>query len=379
MTQRRNGGWRIGHLFSRPTPVPETFREWVEQRVQIATEQAHAAQAATVKAALHALRESNEQRIQIATHQAMSHADQSIGGMTLALKGVAKALITFKRQVELSSYVKHEDLTSTIAAFDTELSSLHIMLNTKLEDRNNVSTSVTSLIDQPGSVARELESGLSDHILPLRFLENRFEVIRSELMHELHTSIVRGTDDDRTRDAEIAAKIINPEKVNSMRSSGLRLNIGCGHAQLADYINIDRRHVQGVDVISEATELPFKAGEIAEIASTHLIERITQHTLDRVLLPHWKSLLRSGGQLTTVASDGAAMMSAVNSGTMSFNDFKVILFGGQDYDSDPYHNLITSEFYRKSLHQAGFVDIEDVYSGKRNGGHFDFKITARKP
>jgi len=327
----RGRGWQIGHLFSPRTKVPEAVREWVEDRVQVATEQAYAAHAAAIEPLLNALRESSEQRIQIGTWQAMSHADQGISAMAAALKGVAKTLATFKRQVEVASFVKQEDMTAIAAVIEAELEELRSALGKGFGGRSRLS----------GGKGR--------------------------------------VDGDDIEKSGQTGRIINLEKVNKMRVSGLRLNIGCGHIKHDDYINVDMRERPGIDIVSEPTGIPIETGEVAEIVSTNLIEHFTAHTLDHVLLPYWKSLLKSGGHLITVAPDGAAMLCAVNSGAMSFEDFREVLFGGKDSGDDFHRNLITPDSYRNALHRAGFVDIEMLYSEKKNGKRFEFKAVARKP
>lgn len=148
---------------------------------------------------------------------------------------------------------------------------------------------------------------------------------------------------------------------------------------LADYLNVDGRELPGVDVIADATHLPFEANELLEIHSAHLVEHFSSHMMERVVLPYWFSLLKSGGTLTTVAPDGAAMLTAVNSGDMPFDDFREVLFGGQEYEGDFHYNLITPESWSDNLNAAGFVKIKVEYAGKRNGKCFEFKISAEKP
>lgn len=331
MKRGRGRGWQIGHLFSPRTKVPEAVREWVEDRVQVATEQAYAAQAAALEPLLHALRESNEQRVQIGTCQAMSHADQGISAVAVALKGVAKTLATLKRQVEAASFVKQEEMTATANVIEDELEEFR------------------SAPDKGIGGSGRLSGGKGH---------------------------VDGEDIEKSGQT---GRIINPEKVNKMRVSGLRLNIGRGHIQYDDYINVDTRERPGIDIVSEPTRIPIEIGEVAEIVSTNLVEHFTAHTLDRVLLPYWKSLLKSGGQLTTVAPDGAAMLCAVNSGAMLLEELREVLFGGEDSGGDFHRNLITPDSYRNALHRAGFVDIEILYSEKKNGNYFEFKAVARKP
>jgi hypothetical protein len=97
-----------------------------------------------------------------------------------------------------------------------------------------------------------------------------------------------------------------------------------------------------------------------------------------VLLPYWLAKLQNGGTLTTVVSDGAAMLQAVSNGSMDFDDFREVLFGAQDYDGDFHYNLVTPASYARSLSRAGFIEIREDYVGQRTGKCFEFMISARK-
>lgn len=212
----------------------------------------------------------------------------------------------------------------------------------------------------------------------LRKIEERMEFIRSENMYEMQALLHKAQIKIDSTQPFIDSEILNPDKLSEMRGSGLRINIGCGHIQPEGFLNVDGRALPGVDIVSEATAIPLNEGEVEEIFSSHLIEHFSRHILERALLPHWRSLLKSGGVLTTIAPDGAAMLDALHTGEMSFEDFREVLFGGQDYNGDFHYNLIRPGDFIKLLERENFTDITINYSGKRNGKCFEFKISARK-
>lgn len=228
----------------------------------------------------------------------------------------------------------------------------------------------------------KLDSAIADYNGQLRNAEQRIEFVRTETLFELQAGLVKTAIQRPSpvqHDVNRPARIINREKVASYSQSGLRLNVGCGHIQPDGYVNVDAREVAGIDIVAEATNIPFSKGEVAEIFASHLVEHFSQNILHRVLLPHWYDLLEQGGVLTTIVPDGTAMIEALGRGEMKFDDFREVLFGTQDYDGDYHYNILTVDSFQKSLEQAGFVQIEIEYSGKRNGKCFEFKITARKP
>ena len=85
---------------------------------------------------------------------------------------------------------------------------------------------------------------------------SRIEFVRRELMYEMRYGSAEGSTDHAPLTAH--AQILATEKVEAARNGLLRLNLGCGHIPLEGYVNIDRRPLPGVDVVSEAEDLPFE-------------------------------------------------------------------------------------------------------------------------
>jgi hypothetical protein len=205
-------------------------------------------------------------------------------------------------------------------------------------------------------------------------LWHRTEFIRREILFEMqHKTQVE-------RSVAVAPRILDSAKLAAAHQTGrVRLNIGCGHIALDDYINVDRRDIPGIDVVGEAGNLPFDKSSVDEIISGHLLEHFPQEELRRQLLPYWMSLLKPGGTFRAVVPDGEAMVNNLVGGTYAFEDFRAVLFGGQDYDGDFHYNLFTPESLKALLSQAGFVDVEMPVKGRVNGQCFEFEIRARKP
>jgi predicted SAM-dependent methyltransferase len=183
-----------------------------------------------------------------------------------------------------------------------------------------------------------------------------------------------------SRPKVLQSRVLEPDKVAAARASGsLRVNLGCGHIMLPDYINVDMRDLPGVDVIAEVGDLPFEAGTVDEITSAHLVEHFPQEELRRRLLPYWRSLLKPGGTLRVVTPDGAAMLSGIADGSYSFADFRDVLFGGQDYEGDFHFNLLTPDSLGHLAEEAGFGAVEIPVQGRRNGQCFEFELVALVP
>lgn len=76
--------------------------------------------------------------------------------------------------------------------------------------------------------------------------------------------------------------------------------------------------------------------------------------------------------------DGEAMFAGLAVGTFPFEDFREVLFGGQDYEGDFHYNLFTPESLSSLLVETGFSNVRVVERGRRNGKCFEFEILASK-
>lgn len=222
------------------------------------------------------------------------------------------------------------------------------------------------------------QQGLAGHGDQIGQLWERIEFVRREIMFEMaHGS--NGASGPAAREKTVS-RIVDPEKVGAAQSAGaLRLNLGCGHIPMEDYVNVDMRELPGVEVVAEVDDIPFEAGTVDEVYSAHLVEHFPQEAMRRRLLPYWKSLLKPGGRFRAITPDAAAMIDASGKGEYPYEDFREVLFGGQDYEGDYHYNLLTPDSMTELLREAGFVDIEVPVAGRRNGKCFEFEIVASKP
>ncbi|CAM2176596.1 Methyltransferase domain-containing protein [Paraburkholderia sacchari] len=212
----------------------------------------------------------------------------------------------------------------------------------------------------------------------LRYLLDRVEFVRRELMYELSYGAGR-TARPGGVSSGIVVKTVTPEKVEQAKAAGdFRINLGCGHIAMPGYINVDAREIPGVDVVADVGGLPFDQGSVDEVFSSHLIEHFPQEELRRRLLPHWRAMLKPGGRLRAVVPDGDAMLRGISEGSYSFDDFREVLFGSQDYNGDFHFNLVTPESLTKLLEEGGFGNVEVPVRGRRNGRCFEFELSATR-
>lgn len=269
----------------------------------------------------------------------------------------------------------------TVPAFARELAVARDCIDkvtAKLEQHDK---NISTICEQVKSNQHRIDNAttrLDNDDASIRAIWERIEFVRREILFEMAHGDRSSARTNST--SRIKARIIATEKVAMTQANGsLRLNLGCGHIALPDYVNVDRRDLPGVDVVAEVGDLPFEPGSVREIFSAHLVEHFPQEEMRRRLLPYWHSLLRPGATFRAITPDAATMLAEAGTGTYPFEDFREVAFGAQDYDGDYHYNLFTAESLRRLLLEAGFDDIQVPFVGRRNGKCFEFEIVAMRP
>jgi SAM-dependent methyltransferase len=227
-----------------------------------------------------------------------------------------------------------------------------------LDEKTNFLNSSTSAMGKAlAEVTRRtsfdnLDAGLPD--ARFRDLENRIEQVRIELLQELRTA--RGfQNNDTSEPSAFVPKVLNEAKLTRRKVWGVKLNLGCGHHPLEDYLNVDTQEMPGVDIVADVADLPFEPGEVQEILASHLVARFSPEQLQKDLLPHWYRILMAGGKLVIVAAN----------------------------EDEHHQHVWTPLSVRSALAEAGFQNIEMEHESRRNEtGHnetgMEFRISARK-
>ncbi len=224
----------------------------------------------------------------------------------------------------------------------------------------------------------ERAASLEQHATSIEELWQRVEFVRREVLYELRYS-----------DAERAAApagdapephVVDPERVAAVTAdAGLRLNLGCGHLPMGDYVNVDMRELPGVDVVAPIDQLPFGDGTVEEIHSAHVLEHFPQEDLERRLLPYWRDKLRPGGVFRATVPDGVSMLDGHARGEIPFEDLRSVLYGGQEYEGDFHFTMFGAATLSALLEQAVFTDIEVEAEGRPNDICLELQIAARRP
>jgi hypothetical protein len=212
-------------------------------------------------------------------------------------------------------------------------------------------------------------SEMRPHIDMLAWLIQRVETVRLEMLNELRYGQRQNTS------TTFEPRIVNAE---ALCATPLRLNIGAGHIPLDGYVNVDMRELPGIDVVATVDALPLEPGTVDEIYSSHTLEHFPHEVLRRQLLPYWSSLLRPGGTIRTVAPDLEAMSADFVRGDTPFDDYREVLYGGQEYEGDTHYTGFTPASFVQLLLEAGFVEPVTMAHDRQNGLCKEFEVTARK-
>jgi methyltransferase family protein len=199
--------------------------------------------------------------------------------------------------------------------------------------------------------------------------ESRLEFIRKEVMIEV--SHGNGAPGSVPADEP---EVLNRDK---LAMEPLRLNLGCGHIPIDDFVNVDGRPLPGVDLVAEVGKLPFERGSVDQIHSSHLLEHFPPQRL-KELLPYWFDLLRPRGQFTAIVPDAEAMIRNFATGDIPWDDLKEVTFGGQEYSGDFHFTMFSQADLIRLLEATGFVDVNVVEAARANGLCLEMEVEAFK-
>jgi len=172
-------------------------------------------------------------------------------------------------------------------------------------------------------------------------------------------------------------RVLNFAKLAAM-GNDVRINLGNGPRLEAEYLNVDLRELPGVDVIADATRLPFAEQSLSELLCSHLLEHFPQEELRKVVLPYWHQLLKPGGMLRAVIPDWDSMIREYARGTFPFENLREVTFGSQDYALTFHFNMFSQASLRALLEEAGFRDATFPVVARPNGKCLEMEVRATR-
>lgn len=345
---------------------------------------AYAAQAETIGQLAHELAEIRQQLASLATERHLAEFADQLRDVRQHLPAFLNAMATIPALGHefLALKAANKSVGESLRALDERVSHAPVRDNPSLGAMAAVHAALDENCTEHGKLWKSAEESGIDRANLWKSAEqatrsigelwHRIEFVRKEIMYEMRFGLAPSTDREKT-------KIVDEAKLNAARASrNVRLNLGSGQIPLNGYINIDARDLPGVDIVTDAGNLPFENGSIEEIVSFHVLEHFPEERLRR-LLPYWRSLLRSGGTFRAVVPDGEAMLSRYAAGSYPFEHFRTVLFGAQEYEGDCHFNMFTPDSLYTMLKDTGFQDIKVPTKARKNDISFEFEIIATSP
>lgn len=169
-------------------------------------------------------------------------------------------------------------------------------------------------------------------------------------------------------------QIIHTERVNALR----RVNVGCGRDIREEYINIDGRKIEGVDVVADVRALPFEKGALDEIFASHVLEHFTERDGKQVL-KYWYDLIKKGGILRIIVPNIDIMAKRYAAGDITWDALRSVVLGGQDYSSDHHFNQFSAdslEHLVREILPSAKLSFEEI--ARRNGESIEMEVVIKK-
>lgn len=200
----------------------------------------------------------------------------------------------------------------------------------------------------------------------------RLEAVRIEILLEMRYG--------RANKELIETRIVNAGKFERLvKENELVLNIGSGCNCIEGMVNLDMRELPGIDVVADAAHIQLPKAVAKGVFSAHVLEHFSHEKLRRSVLPNWVSLLGEGGQFRAVVPDAEGMMQACRRGDMSFEDFRTVTFGLQEYEGDTHYTMFSRDSLKALLEEAGLADVTYIATSRANGLCLEMEVLAYKP
>ena len=139
----------------------------------------------------------------------------------------------------------------------------------------------------------------------------------------------------------------------------IKLNVGAGEDCLGEYINIDIRNLEEIDIISDLSKcnLPFLPKSVDEIKAIDVIEHFSHKTSIKVL-KYLISLLKKGGLIFIQCPDVLKLYEILKD-----NPRELIrrLYGDQDYPENTHKTGFTLLILEYLFVELGLEIVDKNY------------------
>lgn len=306
-----------------------------------------------------------KQEIDLAVEKSLNSLDEVVGGVSAGPEALKNYFDTVGVDNIQGSGVKKRIARK---AFGPSSALVKKMIQGYLEQRTKVDSMVRDTLwmqqREINQLRHELRSVIQKDAYETQKLVDGF---KKEILAEL-------IDLKPERTPKVTTEIINKIKVDKIK----KLNIGSGRDIRADYVNVDHRQIDGVDVIADVRSLPFEKASLDEIYASHVIEHFTEKDAKDILV-YWFSLLKKGGVIRVIVPNIDVMAREYAKGNITWSALHSVILGGQDYASDHHFNQFSldsmEDMIKAVLPKAAFEIIEGA---RVNGESIEMEVTIGK-
>jgi len=163
-----------------------------------------------------------------------------------------------------------------------------------------------------------------------------------------------------------------------MTLNKIKLHLGCGERKMPDFINIDIRKTEAVDVIGDISkDLPYEDETVDLIYSCANIEHFGRKEWIEII-KYWFKLLKTGGTLRLSTADFEEVCKEY---TENKDITKLLGFvvGGQKNDYDWHGMIFDFKLLKEELEKIGFKNIKRYDWRQTEHAHIDDYSSAYLP
>ena len=136
----------------------------------------------------------------------------------------------------------------------------------------------------------------------------------------------------------------------------MKLHLGCGTAVLSDFVNMDGRSIEGVDVVGDISALPAIDDNTVElIYACHVLEHFPKARRLNVM-QRWYNVLSPNGILRVAVPDFEKVVHLYKSG-VEVDLLSGFLYGRQNYDLNFHYYCWDFKSLKNDLKKVGFRNI----------------------